>query len=61
MPTFGFAGSAIPGSAPSTPASQEPLSVGLPCLYSIVCSPKYQTFPCESWAYQSLVTSIGLP
>ena len=26
-----------------------------------MCSPKYQTFPCESCAYQSLVTSTGLP
>src|SRR4029453_2449461 len=35
--------------------------VGLPFLYSVVASPRYQTFPSESWAYQSSVTSTGVP
>ena len=43
------------------PACHVPLSLGWPWTYAIVCSPKYQTFPHLSWAYQSLVFSTGLP
>jgi hypothetical protein len=44
----------IPGLAPSTPASHEPLVLTtLPFLYSLVSSPKYQTLPSLSWANQS--------
>ena len=52
----------IPGCAPSMPASNDPAVVtGLPPSYSVVSSPRYQTFPSESWAYQSSVTSTGSP
>ena len=51
-----------PAWAPSTPASNEPaVETGLPFSYSVVASPKYQMFPALSWAYQSSVTSTGLP
>ena len=33
----------------------------LPSLKSLVSSPKYQTLPSRSWAYQSKVSSLGLP
>src|SRR4029453_8451058 len=51
------------GSAPSTPACQEPsVLTTLPCSSSsLVSSPKYQTFPSLSCAYQSSVTSNGVP
>jgi hypothetical protein len=50
----------IPGCAPSTPASNEPARVtSLPFSYSAVSSPMYQTFPSESWAYQSSVISTA--
>ncbi len=52
----------IPGCAPSTPASKEPdLVVILPFSYSAVSSPRYQTLPDASWAYQSSVTSTRWP
>ncbi len=51
-----------PGSAPSTPASNEPsLDTTLPFSYSAVASPRYQTFPQRSCAYQSSVTSTSSP
>ena len=51
-----------PAWAPSTPASNEPaVVVGLPFSYSVVFSPRYQTLPSESCAYQSSVTSTGTP
>src|SRR5215210_6086492 len=52
----------IPACAPSTPASKEPaLDVTLPFSYSAVSSPRYQTLPAPSWAYQSYVISTGCP
>ena len=53
----------MPGPAPLTPDCQVPaVVVTLPAaLYSAVFSPKYQTLPCLSCAYQSSVFSIGLP
>jgi len=52
----------IPACAPSTPASKEPsVVVGLPFSYSVVNSPRYQMLPFLSCAYQSSVTSTGLP
>lgn len=51
-----------PGCAPSTPASQDPfVEETLPSAYSAVSSPKYQTFPNRSWAYQSNVSSARSP
>src|SRR6187431_2528412 len=62
MPALGCAGTITPGCAPSTPASNDPsVDTGLPFSYSVVASPRYQTFPHRSWAYQSSVTSIGSP
>ncbi len=62
MPGFGLAGTTTPACAPSTPASNEPLvDTGLPFSYSVVASPRYQTFPHRSCAYQSSVTSTGSP
>ncbi|MGI8511673.1 MAG: hypothetical protein ACR2NH_03500 [Solirubrobacteraceae bacterium] len=53
---------AMPGCAPSLPASNEPPRLTtLPFSYSAVASPRYQMFPSESWAYQSSVTSTGAP
>jgi hypothetical protein len=53
---------AMPGRAPSTPASQEPsVEISVPSSYSAVSSPKYHTFPSESWAYQSRVSSTISP
>src|SRR5215204_1475108 len=52
----------IPGFAPCLPASHEPLVLNTsPCLYSFESSPKYQTLPFLSWAYQSKVFSVSLP
>ena len=52
----------IPACAPSTPASNEPdLVFTLPFSYSAVFSPRYQTLPSPSWAYQSSVTSTSSP
>ena len=51
-----------PAWAPSTPASNEPaVDTGLPSSYSVVASPRYQTLPASSCAYQSSVTSTGSP
>ena len=53
---------AMPGWAPSLPASNEPARVlTLPFSYSAVCSPRYQMLPSRSWAYQSSVSSTGSP
>src|ERR671921_2314400 len=50
-----------PGSAPALPASHEPSVLTLPFfLYSLEFSPKYQTLPFLSWAYQSKVFSLSL-
>ena len=50
-----------PASAPSTPASNEPpRDEILPSSNSAVSSPRYQTFPSPSCAYQSKVSSIDL-
>src|SRR5258706_16030282 len=53
----------IPGSAPSTPAVQVPfVSTTFPLASRIeVPSPKYQTLPSRSWAYQSIVRSSSTP
>src|SRR3712207_6787876 len=62
MPTRGSAGMTTPAWAPSTPASQEPsVDATLPFAYSRVLSPRYQTFPARSWAYQSYVFSTSAP
>src|SRR5262245_31678132 len=51
-----------PGCAPSTPAFQDPaVEVIEPFLYSAVSSPKYQTLPAASCAYQSNVSSARSP
>src|SRR5215218_5383690 len=51
-----------PGLAPALPASHDPSVLTLPFfLYSLVFSPKYQTLPFLSWAYQSKVFSLSLP
>ena len=51
-----------PAWAPSTPASNEPaVLTGLPFWYSVVASPRYQTLPFASCAYQSSVTSTNSP
>ena len=53
---------AIPGSAPSTPASNDPARDEIrPSSNSAVSSPRYQTLPSPSWAYQSKVSSISSP
>src|SRR6476469_7016363 len=49
----------MPGSAPLTPASNEPAVSAVPSLNSLVASPKYQTLPSRSCAYQSTVSSKG--
>src|SRR5262245_49859369 len=52
----------IPGCSPSTPSSHEPSRlVTSPFLYSAVSSPKYQTLPSASCAYQSKVSSCSAP
>ena len=62
MPTSGSAGMMMPGRAPSTPASKDPWRVvSAPSSNSAVFSPRYQTLPAVSWAYQSTVSSISLP
>src|SRR5262245_42939722 len=51
-----------PGCAPPTPASHDPLvEETFPLTYSAVSSPKYQTFPNRSCAYQSSVSSARSP
>ena len=51
-----------PASAPSTPASNEPpRDETFPSSNSAVCSPRYQTLPSPSCAYQSKVSSITSP
>ena len=51
-----------PAIAPSTPASNEPsVEVTSPFSNSAVSSPRYQTVPSESWAYQSKVSSMTSP
>src|SRR6185503_16051592 len=49
----------MPVRAPLTPPSNEPAVSTLPSLYSLVTSPKYQTLPSRSCAYQSKVSSSG--
>src|SRR4051794_13464620 len=52
----------MPGLAPPTPASHDPDVSGFPDRsYSVVSSPRYQTLPSESWAYQSKVSSSSRP
>ena len=52
----------IPGSASWTPASQEPEVSTLPLgRYAAVVSPRYQTLPSSSCAYQSEVFSSSCP
>src|SRR4051812_19320544 len=52
----------MPGRAPRSPATQLPsVLLTLPCSYSLVSSPKYQTVPVRSWAYQSSVSSFRAP
>src|SRR6266545_445398 len=52
----------MPACAPSTPASHDPAVVTTsPFSYSFVSSPRYQTFPSRSWAYQSSVSSTSRP
>jgi hypothetical protein len=62
-PTSGFAGMKMPGFAPFTPACQEPSVLVCSRLRfsSSVASPKYQTFPAMSCAYQSVMFSWSLP
>src|SRR5262245_34215777 len=48
-----------PGCAPLTPLSNEPVVSTAPSLNSLVASPKYQTLPSRSCAYQSKVSSSG--
>jgi hypothetical protein len=43
------------------PASHDPDVSTVPPLYAFVASPKYQTFPARSWAYQSVVLSSSVP
>src|SRR5204863_1258066 len=51
-----------PGKAPSTPAFHEPYElVATPPEISWESSPKYQTFPSTSCAYQSNVSSVSDP
>ena len=52
-----------PAIAPCTPDSHDPsLLFTFPCLsYVAVASPKYQTFPLLSAAYQSCVFSARVP
>ena len=60
-PARGSAGITMPGRAPSTPASQDPsVLTTSPSSYSAVSSPRYQTLPSASWAYQSWVSSLQL-
>jgi hypothetical protein len=51
----------MPGSAPLIPASNDPVVETVDPPTALVCSPKYQTSPWESWAYQSKVSSLGSP
>src|SRR5262245_60012036 len=60
-PTFGWASMTIPAFAPFLPACHEPPVLTLPPWYSFVSSPKYQTFPARSCAYQSSVSSTTCP
>src|SRR5262245_3529133 len=59
---MGWASMTTPGCAPFTPPSHDPaVEVTEPFLYSAVSSPKYQTLPAESCAYQSNVSSARSP
>jgi len=63
-PTMGMpAGMTIPGPAPSTRACQEPSTLisMFSALADLVFSPKYQTFPYTSCAWQSMVSSVISP
>src|SRR5262245_31332657 len=61
-PTCGSASITTPGSPPFTPASHEPsVPTSTPFAYCLASSPKYQTLPCLSWAYQSWVSSSSPP
>src|SRR4051812_24754028 len=51
----------MPARAPSTPASHDPSLLGTPFSYAVVSSPKYQTLPSRSCAYQSDVSSSSSP
>ncbi len=52
----------IPARAPSRPAFHEPAVLTTrPSSYSLVFSPKYQTLPRRSCAYQSKVSSTSSP
>ena len=52
----------MPRRAPSTPSSNDPaVDTGLPSSYSVVRSPRYQTLPLRSCAYQSNVSSTSTP
>ena len=50
----------MPGRALFTPPSNDPLVSAVPSSSFLVASPKYQTLPSRSWAYQSNVSSAGL-
>src|SRR3989442_3971164 len=59
-PIWGWASMMTPACAPFFPASHEPtVLTGGPS--SFVSSPKYQTFPSLSGAYQSKVSSLRAP
>src|SRR5262245_19800897 len=61
-PRWGLASMMMPALAPFFPASHEPcVVISVPWSYVLVSSPKYQTFPCLSCAYQSNVSSITEP
>src|SRR5262249_57810775 len=60
--TGGCASIIMPGSPSWTPASHDPdLSIFPPGRYAAVLSPRYQTLPCLSCAYQSVVFSSSFP
>jgi hypothetical protein len=61
MPVLGCAGICTPGSAPSTPASNEPSVISLPFSCFAVSSPKYHTLPARSCANHSSVYSTTFP
>src|SRR5947207_15869515 len=51
----------MPGMAPPTPACHEPEVSIVPSSNAAVRSPRYQTLPARSWAYQSSVLSSTVP
>src|SRR5688500_11896549 len=51
----------MPGFAPPTPACHEPSLLDMPPSNAVVSSPKYQTVPSTSCAYQSYVSSTIWP